>query len=133
MGKARPVVVDRLFLSPDITAALAPRRSRPLLLWSVVATISLTIIFLQTRCNGKRNSNFFLNSDSASVGAYVFIDGTISGQVKRANNSGLSGGAFRCHLNNGRHLLEVRKPGYRTFQKALDFEGQDYLGLCLEK
>ncbi|MBP6746293.1 PEGA domain-containing protein, partial [bacterium] len=34
--------------------------------------------------------------------------------------------------SNGYHLLEIKKPGYKTFSKSLDFKRQDYLGVSLE-
>jgi hypothetical protein len=110
-----------------------PKRSQAPRIWLLVTAIILTLLFAETRSRGQRNSNLFLNGDSASVGAYVFIDGANLGKIKTANNSGLSGGTFWCHLNNGLHLLEVKKPGYKTFSTMLNFNGQDYLGITLER
>jgi hypothetical protein len=109
-----------------------PKRSQAPKLWLVVAAIVLLVIFAETRTSGQCNSNLFLNGDSESVGGIVYVDGTRLGKITSANNSGLSGGAFWCHLSNGYHLLEIKKPGYKTFSKSLDFKRQDYLGVSLE-
>ncbi len=110
----------------------APKRSQAPRVWLFIAAAVLALLFAETRSTGQRNSNLFLNGDSESVGGVVFVDGAYLGMIKTANNSGLSGGAFWCHLNNGPHLLEVRKPGYKTFFKQLDFKRQDYVGVTLE-
>lgn len=110
-----------------------PKETNPLILWSLISALALTALFLETRANTRGTSNFFIHGDSDSIGAYVFLDGKAIGRVKSANNSGLSGGTFWCHLDNGTHQLAIRKEGYQTFEKELDFKGQDYLGLNLEK
>ena len=109
-----------------------PKRSQAPKLWLIVAALVLAVIFAETRTSGQCNSNLFLNGDSESVGGIVYVDGTSLGKITSANNSGLSGGAFWCHLSNGYHLLEIKKPGYKTFSKSLDFKRQDYLGVSLE-
>jgi len=110
-----------------------PKRSQAPRVWLLISVAVLALLFCQTRSSGQRNSNLFLSGDSDSVGALVFIDGSQLGKIKTANNSGLSGGAFWCHLDNGYHLLEIKKPGYKTFAKQLDFKRQDYVGVILER
>lgn len=94
--------------------------------------VVLCILYAETRTTSRHNSNLFLNGDSESVGAAVYIDGSNLGLIKTANNSGLSGGAFRCHLKNGAHLLEVRKDGFKPYSAMVDFKGQEYIGVNLE-
>lgn len=109
-----------------------PRPARASQLWLLVILAVLAVLFIETRSTSRHNSNLFLNGDSDSVGATVLIDGMSLGKIKSANNSGLSGGAFWCHLHNGPHLLEVRKNGFKSYSTLIDFKGQEYIGINLE-
>lgn len=104
----------------------------PTLFLSLLVTV-LGALFLETRGPLKRNTNFYLAGDSDVVGAEIFMDGSHKGKIKIASNSGLSGGVFHCHLSNGTHQLEIRKPGFKTVSLVLNFRGQDYLGINLER
>lgn len=115
-----------------MSKSYAPRPARASQLWLTVALAVLGVLFAETRTSSRHNSNLFLNGDSESVGATVYIDGSNLGIIRSANNSGLSGGAFWCHLHNGPHFLEVRKDGFKTYSTMLDFKGQEYLGVNLE-
>lgn len=111
---------------------LQPKKNNAPAIWFSIVLTVLMILFVETRGTGRRNTNFFVNGDSDSVGAEIFLNGAHIGRINIANNSGLSGGTFSCHLNNGSHNLEVRKPGFKTLSRVLEFNGQDYLGVNLE-
>ncbi len=111
---------------------LQPKKNNAPAIWFSIVLTVLMILFVETRGTGRRNTNFFVNGDSDSVGAEIFLNGTHIGRINIANNSGLSGGTFSCHLKNGSHNLEVRKPGFKTLSRVLEFNGQDYLGVNLE-
>ena len=112
---------------------LIARRNNAPAIWLAVVISVLLVLFIQTRGNSRRNTNFFLSGDSEAVGAEIYLNGSRLGKMNIANNSGLSGGIFSCHLKDGTHSLEVRKPGFKTLSRVLEFKGQDYLGVILER
>lgn len=112
---------------------LNARRNNAPAVWLAVVLSVLIVLFFQTRGNGRRNTNFFLSGDSEAVGAEIYLNGSKLGKIHIANNSGLSGGIFSCHMQDGTHSLEVRKPGFKTLSRVLEFKGQDYLGVILER
>lgn len=112
---------------------ISPKLSRAPRIWFLIVLLVLTTLFFETRGTGRRNTNFFLSGDSDAIGAEVFVDGMKLGKIANANNSGLSGGNFCCHISNGNHLLEIKKPGFITLSKTLNIAGQDYLSVDLER
>lgn len=109
------------------------KKTRAPMIWFVVTLVVLSALFIETRGTGRRNTNFFVHGDSNTVGADVFLDGQKAGKIAIANNSGLSGGVFSCHLSSGAHLLEIKKPGFYVFTHPLMFKRQDYLGVELKR
>ena len=109
------------------------RRNHSPLIFTLVLVTVLGALFLETRGPLKRNTNFYLSGDSDAVGAQIFVDGSHLGIIKTAGVSGLSGGVFHCHLDSGTHQLEIKKPGFKTLSVVLNFRGQDYLGIDLER
>ncbi len=110
---------------------LLPKRSGATKLWLTVVVSVLVVLWWQTRSQLSAAYNLFLNGDSSAVGAEVSIDGMAKGKMSQPLNSGLGGAVFYAQLKNGHHVLEVKKPGYKTFRKEIDMKTKDYVGVDL--
>src|SRR4029453_12918417 len=100
-------------------------------LWLAVIVSVLLVLGWETHSQTSASYNLFLNGDSSAVGADVSIDGTSAGKMSQSESSGLGGAIFYAQLNNGHHVLEVKKPGYRTFRKEIDMTTKDYVSVEL--
>lgn len=110
---------------------LLVKRSNATKLWLGIVMSVLVVLWWQTHNQPSTGYNVFLNGDSQAVGAEVAIDGTTSGTMSRSQNSGLGGAIFYARLPNGHHLVEVKKPGYKTFRKEIDLRTKDYVSVEL--
>lgn len=100
--------------------------------WLAVVTSVLLLLWWQTRNPTSSRFNFFLNGDSVAVGAAVLIDGKVVGRMTAPATSGLGGAAFYTDLTDGRHVVEVRKPGYKPFKKEIDMATKGYVSVELQ-
>ena len=102
-------------------------------IWMGLLFLVLFLLFLETR-NGRQDKlNFFINTDSAAIGADVYIDQQKVGVISGAGGSGLGGGTFWSFLRNGPHLIEVKKSNYATYSKQIDMHQEEYLGVDLQR
>lgn len=107
--------------------SMAPR------IWFGLLLVVLCVLYLETR-NGRHDKlNFFINTDSAAIGADVYIDHQKAGLISGAGGSGLGGGTFWTFLRNGPHLIEVKKANYATYSKEIDMHQEEYLGVDLQR
>ncbi|HEY9869334.1 MAG TPA: PEGA domain-containing protein [Candidatus Obscuribacterales bacterium] len=114
------------------TGKLVVKQSNATRVWLAVVMSVLLLIWWQTRNPTSSRFNFFLNGDSVAVGAAVLIDGTVAGRMTAPPNSGLGGAAFYTDLADGRHVVEVRKPGYKSFRKEIDMQTKGYVSVELQ-
>lgn len=111
--------------------SFTPKPSYAVQMWFGILVVVLTALFLETRHPSDSGSNFLINSNPDGVGAEVIVDGQKLGTVGDAKKSGLGGGAFWAHLTRGKHIVELRKPGYVPYSKELEMHGEAYLGVDL--
>jgi hypothetical protein len=114
------------------TGKIVVKQSNATKLWLAVVTSVLLLLWWQTRNPTSSRFNFFLNGDSVAVGAAVLIDGKMAGRMTAPANSGLGGAAFYTDLTDGRHVVEVRKPGYKSFRKEIDMQTKGYVSVELQ-
>lgn len=111
---------------------ITPKSSRAMIIWLAVVITVLAVLWFETRDHSARNFNLFLSGEADTVGSEVFIDGKKLGQMVESGNSGLGGGAFWTHLNDGPHVIEVRKPEFATFSKQINMKREDYIAVSLK-
>ncbi len=109
-----------------------PKSSSATKWWLGILLLVLVALFLETRTRHNAGSNFLVNTNNEAMGAEVIVDGQRLGTVGTAQNSGIGGGAFWGHLTRGRHVVELRKPGYLPFSKDVDMRGEAFLGVDLK-
>ena len=101
-------------------------------IWLSISAVVLLLLWLETRNQSSSSYNLFLNGDSQSLGAEVWIDGTRLGEMGRSGGEGLGGAVFYGHVENGQHHIEIRKAGFKPFVSSLDMIGEDYLSVDLK-
>ncbi|MBX9878867.1 MAG: hypothetical protein K2Y22_10460 [Candidatus Obscuribacterales bacterium] len=112
--------------------AITPKSSRALKIWIALVVVVLAVLWLETRHNVGQNFNLFLSGEADTVGSEVFVDGKKVGAMVASEDSGLGGGAFWTHINDGPHLIEVRKAEFTTFSKQINMRREDYIGVNLK-
>lgn len=112
--------------------AITPKSSRAVKIWIALVIVVLTVLWFETRHNVGHNFNLFLSGEADTVGSEVFVDGKRLGVMAASGNSGLGGGSFWAHVNDGPHLIEVRKPEFATFSKQINMKREDYIGVSLK-
>jgi hypothetical protein len=100
--------------------------------WICLVVVVLLILFLETRGEKKIAYNLILNGGSECVGADVYVDGAKVGSISDSGDSGI-GSVFWGRTRNGPPTVEVRKPSYKTFSKAIDMHREEYIGVDLQK
>lgn len=112
--------------------AFAPKPSTATRWWLGTLATVLLALFLETRGARNDGANFLINTGAQARAAEVIVDGRKLGVVLDSHASGLAGGAFWGHLSSGRHVVELRKPGFHTFAKVIEMRGEEYLGVDLK-
>ncbi len=102
-------------------------------IWCCVLIAVLAILFMQTRGGKLASYNLVIGADAQSIGAQVFLDGELVGTISQNLDSGSEGGIFWTQAANGPHLIEVKKPRYRTFSRRIDLDREAYIGVDLQK
>ncbi len=110
-----------------------PKASRAAQIWIAVIVGVLVVLFLETRGNQTKTLNFVVNSDADDVGADVLVDNQKVGTISSSSVDGPGGGVFLGYLQQGKHQVEVRKEGFKTFSKEIDMHQEQYLGVDLER
>ncbi len=111
---------------------ITPKSSRAMVIWMGIVIAVLAVLWFETRHNVGHNFNLFLSGEADTVGSDVFVDGKKLGAMQASGNSGLGGGAFWTHVNDGPHLIEVRKPEFAPFSKEINMKREDYIGVSLK-
>jgi hypothetical protein len=101
--------------------------------WLGVFVIVTIVLFAQTRGPKEASYNLILEGNPESIGASVYLDGQNVGSLKNSTASGLEGAIYWGKAANGEHLLEVKKPNYKTFSKQFDMHCEEYLSVDLER
>lgn len=107
------------------------RTSRAHIIWLGVVFLVLSMLWLETRNVSVTHHNFMLGGNSEAVGAEVWIDGQKVGLMTGATQQQLAGALFYTYLGNGRHEIELRKPGFKTFLSKIDMQTEGYLNVDL--
>lgn len=110
-----------------------PKASRASQIWIAVVVGVLFVLFLETQGNHTKTLNFVVNTDADEVGAEVLIDNQKVGTISSSSVDGPGGGVYLGYLPQGRHLVEVRKEGFKPFSKEIDMRQEQYLGVDLER
>jgi len=111
---------------------ITPKSSRAIVIWLGVVIVVLSVLWFETRHNVGHSFNLFLSGEADTVGSEVFVDGKKFGVMVASGNSGLGGGAFWTHVNDGPHVIEVRKQDFGTFSKQINMKREDYIGVSLK-
>jgi PEGA domain len=109
-----------------------PKASRAVQIWLAVVVGVLIVLFLETRGNQVRTLNFIVNADADDVGAEVLVDNQKAGTITASNAEGPGGGVYLGYLQPGKHVLEVRKEGFKPYSKEIDMHQEQYLGVDLQ-
>lgn len=99
-----------------MTLEVKPSRAKQL--WFAVLISVLAVMYLETRQPRPAEMNFLVHANAQAEGAKVYIDGKERG-VLAAKDPDLSGALFRDTLARGKHVIEVRKPGFETFRQVV--------------
>lgn len=120
------------FESEASKIAVTPKSSRAMIIWMALVAVVLAVLWFETRHNVGHNFNLFLSGEADVVGSEVFVDGKKLGVMVASGNSGLGGGAFWTRIDDGPHVIEVRKPEFATFSKSINMKREDYIGVSLK-
>lgn len=112
--------------------AITPKSSRAVKIWIALVVVVLAVLWFETRQNVGQSFNLFLSGEADTVGSEVFVDGKKVGAMVASGDSGLGGGAFWTRINDGPHLIEVRKAEFITFSKQINMRREDYIGVNLK-
>lgn len=110
-----------------------PKQSRANKLWLLILIVVLVVLFFEMHGNSRSNYNCCISTDTDSIGAEVFIDHQKVGTIAKDESGGLGGGAYRCLLSSGHHLIEIKKPDYKTYSREVDMRKEQYIEADLEK
>ncbi len=109
-----------------------PKQSAANRIWICITILVLLILYCETSGQKKASYNLILNGGSDCLGADVYIDGAKVGALKDSGSAAI-GSLFWGHTKNGPHSIEVRKPSYKSFSKAIDMHREEFIGVDLEK
>jgi hypothetical protein len=115
-----------------LAESINPKPARALYLWLAVICIVLAMLWFETRHKPSNINNLLLNGEAEAVGATVSIDGKNVGVMEPTNSTGVDGSAFWWHLRDGKHAIEVKKPGFDPFSKDINLKHQGYVGVVLK-
>jgi len=109
------------------------KQSQATKIWLCMVGIVLAVLYLEMHGHAIETINYCVSTDIAGIGASVFVDHFHLGEIVKDDNSGLGGGAFRGRITNGKHLIEIKKPGYRDFCQEIDMEREQFMQVNLQK
>lgn len=100
-----------------MTLEVKPSKAKQL--WFAVLISVLAVMYLETRQPRPAEMNFLVHANAQAEGAKVYIDGNERGVLTAAKDPDLSGALFRDKLAHGKHILEVKKPGFEDFRQVI--------------
>lgn len=124
---------DKADSMEKLAQSIKVKSSRAVYLWAALICAVLILLWFETGHKPANNNNLLLSGEAQTVGATVFIDGENVGAMVDSNQSGVDGSAFYWHVNDGKHVIEVKKDGYDSFHKDIDLRSQGYVGVELKK
>jgi hypothetical protein len=90
-------------------------------------------LFLETRGHNAESFNCCISTNTEAIDASVFIDSKKVGIIAKEAQDGLGGGAYRCLLSPGRHLIEIKKPAFKEFSQTFEMRKEAYIEAHLSK
>ena len=111
---------------------LVEKRSQAVKLWFAVLIGVLALMYWETLNRPGAEYNLVVQANSEAVGAKVIIDGQERGVINAADRDDIGGACFRDKLPRGQHLLEVRKPGFKTFSETVAMKQEAFVGVDLQ-
>jgi hypothetical protein len=112
------------------TARVQPKESWAIRVWLVVVALVLVTLWVQTK-SAPTVYNFLIEADREAVGATIALDGNAIGTIDEISENGIRLYAYRGRIIDGNHSVQVSKPGFKAFQKNIDFSGVHYLKIRL--
>jgi len=88
-------------------------------------------MYLETRDEHIRDFNFLVEANAEAEGAKVFVDGKERGVLTASDRDDVGGANFRDRLKSGTHLIEIRKPGYKSIRQTIPMHLEAFLGVEL--
>lgn len=110
--------------------AVKPNPSPATRIWFAVVALVLAALWFNTQ-TPTESVNFFVEGNNDSEGAEVRIDGSRAGDMQRADQNGVRIVALRCKVSDGKHTIEVIKPGFSSFKTTVNVHGEDYVNVRL--
>ncbi len=101
-------------------------------MWITVVCVVLAVLFVETQGNRTQLLNFMINTGDDDIDAEVVIDNQKVGTISSSSSQGPGGGVFIGYLQPGKHLVQIRKQGFKPFSKQIDMHHELYLGVDLE-
>jgi hypothetical protein len=110
---------------------LVEKKSQAIKVWCAVVLAVLTLMYFQTRNYRVPDYNLLIQGNADVVGGRVFIDGRERGVLAAADHADVGGAQFRDKLSPGRHLIEVRKSGFKPFKQTVSMRLEAFLPVDL--
>lgn len=112
------------------SAVIRPKPSAAIRVWLAVVAMVLGTLWWQTQ-TPTASLNFLIEGNNDSEGAEVRLDGSSAGTLARADQSSVKMVALRCNVSDGKHTIEVLKPGFSPFKETVNVHGAEYVNVRL--
>jgi hypothetical protein len=108
------------------------RQSQATKIWLCMVGIVLGLLYFEAQRQVVKTDNYCLSTNSEAVGAALTVDHLHVGDILK-DGTGLGGGIYRGQLTNGKHLIEIKKSGYRDFSQEIDIRREHFMPVNLQK